>query len=78
MSEAPIPTHEVVMSSPQGGEDFFSLDDPAAWGDIDTCVEFICTHRPAKHCKFAIRHIDSGRLSSFMVPSNHFWKVSPG
>lgn len=73
--KAPTPTHEVVVSSPRGGEDFYTIDDAAARGDNDTCVAYICAHRPARNCKFAIRYIKSKRLTSFMVPSNHSWKV---
>lgn len=72
---ADIPSHEVVMSSPRGGEDFYSIEDPAAWGDNDTCLDYIRTHRPARGCKFAIRYIDSGRLASFSIEHTHGWKV---
>ena len=68
---ADIPTHEVVTTSPQGGEDLYTINDPAAWGDNETCVDYICTHRPAPHCKFAIRYIESGRLASFSVPRQY-------
>lgn len=74
-TEPPIPDVEVVTSCPQGGEDFYSIDVPAAWGDHETCVAYIVAHRPPQGTKFALRYIDSGRLASFTVPHNHGWKV---
>ena len=72
--EPPIPQVEVVVVHP--GETRETIDDPAAWGDRDSCREYIYPHNPPRGCKFDLRYIESGRLCSYMIDTAHAWKMA--